>query len=228
MNLQDRMEHIHAGILARKNLTPTIAPALTREEKEKLQKIEQSLQQVPLMYRGKNFADFNIDYTEQMKVKAIALRYVETFATRLQNGNAILFSGSPGTGKTLLALIIHQALSKAGHYVHYEPGLQFLRTLQEKNMESTTAFSKLSHFYQSMDLLIIDEAAQGRVKGSELLDWEKEMLFTIANVRNQAKLPTLLITNLNKENFYDALSLRIAERFMQQAITLAFNWKSYR
>jgi DNA replication protein DnaC len=238
MNLQQRMEKIHTSIKTRSIETPVanILPydemrlRLIKEDAVRIRstQIEQCIEKLPPIFRDKTFDDFNVDYPEQMAIKSIAMRYAHTFQERQQSGTNLLFCGSPGTGKTLLALILYQALVRDGFRVHYEPTLQFLRVLQEKNLQSAKEFSNQLNFYKHAQLLIIDEATCGRVKGGELLAWEKETLFALMNMRYSQGLCTLFISNKDKMDFAHLLSERIAGRVMQSSITLAFNWPSYR
>jgi DNA replication protein DnaC len=123
---------------------------------------------------------------------------------------------------------MYQVLARDGFKMHYEPTLQFLRTLQEKNLQSAKEFSNQLDFYKQVQLLILDEATCGRVKGGELLAWEKETLFALLDMRYNHGLCTLCISNKDKTAVMHALGERIAGRLLQHSITLAFNWPSYR
>ncbi len=198
------------------------------EEKRRLEHISHALKYIPLVFQGKTFSDFHIDYSEQEKIKQVAMRYVSSFAERNKEGAGLIFLGQPGTGKTLLSLIIHQALIERNIAIRYESSLQFLRLFRDKNFESSAAFETLLASYQRYPLLIIDEVTESRVSGNLLAAWEKEILFALIDARYQNFLSTIVISNRNKEKFVAQLGERSAGRLLERNIALAFNWNSYR
>ncbi len=239
MNLQQKIEKIRAAalssppVLQNEVIEPYELLRLKgiRQEAEKRSQecIQAFLEEVPSLFRGKTFDDFKVDYPEQKRVKELTERYVATFADRLKEGANLLFEGRSGTGKTLLSLIIYQVLAQAGFTVSYKPSLQFLRIFREKNFESQAAFESLLASYKRIQFLIIDEATESLVTGGPLSNWEKEMFFSLINARYQeGNLCTLLISNRSRAGLIDRLGERIVGRLMQNSITLAFNWNSYR
>lgn len=201
-----------------------------REEQEKrcAEIVLQQIQKIPSRYRGMDVDDFKVRHAEQAHVKSVVERYLSTFTDRLNEGTNLIFLGNPGTGKTMLSLILYQALVQKGFSVCYEPSLQFLRLCRDKNFESYSAFESLLTHYQRMQLLIIDEVSEGQVRGGVLTDWELMMLFTMINARYQQTLCTLVISNRSKKIFTERLGERLTGRLMQNGIELAFNWNSYR
>jgi DNA replication protein DnaC len=160
--------------------------------------VETSLAKIPPRFLNKTFADFKVDCLQQDKVKKAAESYVATFKERLLEAACLIFLGKPGTGKTLLAFIMYQALVKAGFTVEYQPSLNFLRLLQEKQYESHTALEKMLKVYQQLPFLIIDEATEGCGKGTYPADWERHLLRMLIDVRYQANRCTLIISNRSK------------------------------
>jgi DNA replication protein DnaC len=129
----------------------------------------------------------------------------------------------------MLSLVLYQMLAKRGIRVSYEPSLRFLRLLQEKNFESHAAFENSLHYYRHLPFLVIDEVTEGFAgKGGTLSEWEKQMLFTLVEVRYQANLCTLMISNRTKEECMARLGEAIMDRMIQRNLVLAFNWRSYR
>lgn len=238
MNWQERIEQMRIASKSRQVVSVQgVADdyIARREEAAKLEverrgseQLARALQKVPQLFLGKTFADFNIDCPEQSTVKNIVMRYVSTFPARMASGQGLIFEGTSGTGKTLLALIVYQALAKAGFTVHYEPSLRFLRHLRDKSFESYAAFQQLLTTYERCQLLMLDEVTEGIVKGGDLTAWEKEMLFALIDSRYQKKLCTLVMTNCHQSLFLDRLGNRITSRLREKSIFLAFNWDSYR
>jgi len=229
MNLQERVEKIRVAFSNRNYDVMRQEGILEIEEKRHQDRMEKFLKSVPSLFLGKSFDDFRVDYPEQDRVKKIAQRYADSFKERLENGNNLLFLGNPGTGKTLLSLILYQTLAKSGFIVHYEPSLHFLRLFRDKSFESHQAFEKILDYYTRMEFLIIDEATESRVTGNDLCHWEKENLFSLVNSRyQQSKLCTLFISNLSEKEVEKKIGERIMGRLMQDSISLSFNWQSYR
>jgi DNA replication protein DnaC len=234
MDLAKKMEKIGSALKA-KNANGKADFDLMRKEaieesnaEIQFQVIKRFLEMVPTIYYGKKFDDFKVDYPSQKRIKEIAMRYVDTFQERKQEGMNLIFTGSSGTGKTLLSLIMYQALAKKNVRVRYEANLQFLRDFRDRNFLSNESFKQIVNNYREIEFLVIDEVTEGLVKGGELCQWEKEMLFTIINMRYQANLCTLVITNRDINDFKTQMTDRIAGRLLEKGLTLAFDWSSYR
>jgi DNA replication protein DnaC len=213
----DQLEIIHAESLK------------AEQKKQQAERTEHLLQRVSPRYRGKTFDDFKIDHSSQELIKKTAIRFVETFEGRRRDGSCLKLLGNVGTGKTFIALIMYQALAKIGYSVHYESSLHFLRKIQDKNYESDSAFQGLLDYYKRIQFLIIDEATEGfGGKNGCLADWEKQLLFTLIDMRYHEELCTVVISNRNKQEMIERLGERTVDRLSENGITLAFNWNSYR
>ena len=197
-------------------------------EKRQAEKLEQMLQFIPLRFKGKILADFREDYSSQAHIKRIIERYIATFPERLAIGNCLVFHGKPGTGKTMLSLLVYEALARASFTVGYESSLQFLRRFREKEFESDAAFNGLLESYLRKSLLIIDEVTEGVGKNNFPADWERKLLFTLVNTRYEKNLCTIVISNRSKDEMVERLGEPIIDRLSENGLFLAFNWNSYR
>lgn len=208
--------------------------ALTREAikrddaQRRIERIGTFLKAVPDRFYGKTQDDFHLDYPEQSRCKKIAHNFIASFPERLKEGTCLKFLGHSGTGKTLLSLIIYQALAKAGFSVKYESSLHFLRQFQEKEFESHAAYQSLLASYLRIQFLVIDEVSVGIGKAGHPADWQRSHLYTLINQRYINRLPTLIISNHNQDELVERLSEPTIGRLSENGITLAFNWKSYR
>jgi len=198
------------------------------DEKKQNEYLEDVLNEIPLRFRHKSFADFEIECTAQAEVIKIIESYANTFSDRLLEGSSIIFLGVPGTGKTLLAFILYQHLVKSGFRAEYQPSLHFLRLLQEKQFESYHAFGSLLKFYKELPLLIIDEVTEGSGKGAHPADWERHLLRMLIDARYQENRCTLVITNRSRKELIERLGEPTVDRLSEKGISLAFNWNSYR
>ena len=65
-------------------------------------------------------------------------------------------------------------------------------------------------------------------KDGQLAGWEKQMLFTLIDMRYLEKLCTTVISNRSKEEIIERIGERTTDRLSENGITLAFTWESYR
>lgn len=198
-------------------------------EKERLSRVQQEIEMIPLRFRNKKFKDYLTACADQVKIKAICERFFQTFDERCETNTSLMFLGKPGTGKTFLSLILHQNLIQNRFTVKYEPNLQFLKILQEKRFESDAAYQRYLSLYQSFDLLILDEISESLSKNGMPTEFEKKLLFDVINRRYQEKKGcTLIISNRSKKELVKRLGAQIIDRLSENSITLIFNWESYR
>jgi DNA replication protein DnaC len=195
--------------------------------KRKLTVINHYLEQVPIRFKELGFDNYKIVYPEQSMIKKVVERYVTTFQQRFDKGDGLLFTGLPGTGKTMLSLIIYQYLAKAGFTVKYQPSLHFLKLLHEKQFESSAQFRKELDYLVQPQLLIIDEASTGCGKNGFPAGWERELLFTIINERYQNEKPILVISNHNTQQLIERVGEATVDR-LSESVILAFDWGSFR
>lgn len=197
-------------------------------EKRHRDSVARYMSKVAPRFSGKTFVDFRLDYEGQVRVKTITSCYVSTFKDRLEEAACLIFLGKPGTGKTLLALIMYQALAETGWQVEYQPSLNFLRALQERQYESYAAFDRCLDHYRKLPLLIIDEVTEGCGKGAYPADWERHLLRQLIDERYQAKRCTLIISNRNNQELIERIGEPSVDRLLECGSMLAFSWQSYR
>lgn len=197
-------------------------------ELRKAEKIARDLQKIPLRYQQYSWQEYTAQTPAQQKVKAVVMRYVETFTERLQEGSNLIFYGNPGAGKTLLSFLIYQELIKKDVSCHFESSLKFLRILQDKRFESDIAYSPLFNQYTNVPFLILDEITEGCGKGGFPSDWEKQLLHQIIDKRYQEMRCTLVISSRSLDEINARLETPIMDRLSHKGIFLNFNWSSYR
>lgn len=177
----------------------------------------------------KTFDDFIVDenFPNQQHAKDMFIRLSKS----LDDGTAfnIIAMGNPGTGKTLLAsaLIESQLPSKR---VYMVKAIDLMRQLKEtfrkfKDSKRTdpTERSLIEH-YSNLPLLIIDEI--GLQFGS---DTEKIFIFDIIDGRYQNMLPTVLMSNLDRENIKKLIGERVIDRLREGGgKVVPFDWDSKR
>lgn len=170
-----------------------------------------------------NYEAVNDDAGRCLKLcKAYAAKWPE----RLKQGGGLVMCGKPGTGKNHLALAIakHVILEHQNSAL-FTTALRIARLFKStwsKNSERTEA--EVIRIYTDPELLIIDEV--GVQFGSEA---EKLILFEIINTRYERMMPTILISNLPKDELSAFIGERVIDRMNDGGgCTLAFTWDSYR
>jgi DNA replication protein DnaC len=177
------------------------------------------------------FADVSLDNYKPVNDEAarclkLCKAYASKWPERLKQGGGLVMCGKPGTGKNHLALaiakhVINEHLSPAMFTTALRIARMFKSTWS-KNAEMTE--QEVISAYTSPDLLIIDEV--GVQFGS---DSEKLILFEIINTRYEKMRPTILISNLPKDELSAFIGERVIDRMNDGGgCTLAFTWDSYR
>ncbi|WP_252108816.1 MULTISPECIES: ATP-binding protein [unclassified Halomonas] len=195
----------------------------SRRRLEKLR--EESL--IPRRFVDKSLDGFHARDRDQAYVLNVCRAYVSKFDERLAQGGGLIFTGSVGTGKSHLAYAIGNALLAGGRVVMGIDVYELIDLIKERAFSKEKGASEreaIRAFVSGLDLLILDEV--GAQLGTE---WERLMLFKIINERYKQMLPTILISNLEREQLDDYLGKRIIDRMQEGGgTTLKLDWGSYR
>lgn len=161
----------------------------------------------------------------QHKAFNVCKLFAERLAHRLSegpNGNVgLLMLGLPGCGKTHLAYAIlnHVKSTCPGYYVTARELMDFMR---ERGDESNQVSDRMRGL-QSCSVLVIDEI--GRSFGT---DFERKTLRDIYDARQNRDLPTILITNCDRQELSEVLDDTFVSRLKKLAYDLVFDWDDYR
>jgi len=127
----------------------------------------------------------------------------------------LVFQGVNGCGKTHLAAAIVNY-----RYQHRQPALfvvvpDFLDHLRSTfSPESKTSYDQLFETVKNTPLLVLDDFGR-----QTTAPWPKEKLFQVINHRYNARLPTVVTTNLST----DEMDSPISSRFVDPKISVLFN-----
>jgi DNA replication protein DnaC len=108
----------------------------------------------------------------------------------------LVFQGLPGTGKTHLAAAIaneREAAGQPAYFVTAPDLLDYLRAAYAP--DSKVSYDKVFEAVRAAPLLVLDDL--GSHSGTP---WAQEKLFQLLNYRYNAKLPTVITTNLLLED----------------------------
>lgn len=192
-----------------------------REANTRLYHLQQAA--IPQRFIERTLDTFKATTPEQQHAFRIATDFASNFEAHYKKGSWLVFSGLPGTGKSHLAAGILQAIMPAylGKYFTCMEVIQYIRSTWRKESEASEV-DVLSEF-ASLPLLVIDEI--GMQYGTES---EQNHLFDVLDRRYRDMMPTILLTNQNKDGFRQYVGDRIYDRMTECARWVPFAWDSYR
>ena len=192
-----------------------------REANTRLYHLQQAA--IPQRFIERTLDTFKATTSEQQHAFRIATDFASNFESHYKKGSWLVFSGLPGTGKSHLAAGILQAIMPAylGKYFTCMEVIQYIRSTWRKESEASEV-DVLSEF-ASLPLLVIDEI--GMQYGTES---EQNHLFDVLDRRYRDMMPTILLTNQNKDGFRQYVGDRIYDRMTECARWVPFAWDSYR
>ncbi len=204
-----------------KDLEENLRRQALREAGETASRIERA--GIPQRFIGRTLQTFKAVTTEQQHAFRVAMDFASAFEGHYRKGSWLVFSGLPGTGKSHLAAGILQAIMPAyvGRYYTCMEVIQLIRSTWRKGSESSEVdvLAELSR----VPLLVIDEI--GMQYGTE---GEKNHLFDVLDRRYRDMMPSILLTNQDKDGFREYVGDRIYDRMTECARWVPFTWDSYR
>lgn len=178
---------------------------------------------IPTRFVGKTFESYRTEGDGQAKALRICREYAENFPRHLRTGSSLILSGMPGTGKSHLAGAVLQSILPA-HIGVYVTLMDLIRTLRDTwRRDSEVSETQMLARFQAIPLLVIDEI--GVQYGT---DGERSILFDVLDRRYREMRPSILMTNLGKEEFRAAIGDRVFDRLTEVARWVSFDWPSYR
>ena len=187
---------------------------MQKYENEKLQKqYEQS--GVPEKFFKQSFETFEVGREQEMD----AYDVVRNFADNPKN-KVLALCGNNGNGKTHLGCsVIRQC---GGEYI--TSSMLCIKYDSATGFNANMTREQILHHYSKVKMLVIDECCKYFLK-EEL---EKFLLMQIICMRYENGLPTVLISNANKESFIKFLGKAVYDRLTEVCTTVEFNWESRR
>jgi DNA replication protein DnaC len=137
--------------------------------------------------------------------------YVRAVGERLDEGRGIWFTGTVGTGKTTLAMLVSKAAMDADRTVAIYSLPRLLALLRESfNDGAQYSLNELIDRLSSVDLLHIDD-----VGAEQSSPWVLEQLYSIVNTRYEDGKALLLTTNLDHEALTEQIGPRTVSRIYE-------------
>ena len=186
-------------------------------------KINACDQTIPDRFRGVSFSDMRAANQSHEKIIRASQRYAEKFSDALRIGHCLFFIGSYGTGKTSMACAIAREVYSRGYRVTYSRVLDLIDSIKDKTFRQKLSEHQALNSFTQTDLLIVDEFGVQRSSEYELM-----ILTEILSRRDDAKKPTIFISNLNLSGVKEIIGDRVFDRVRGSSSIFACEWPSFR
>lgn len=153
---------------------------------------------------------------------SVCKRYVNKFQELYKQNQGMMFYGSTGTGKTVMAHCVANELINRLHSVA-SISLAKILGLGVKNQEEEADIMKK---IRSAELLIIDDL--GAERGT---DYAQEFVFNVIDTRCNCEKPMIITTNLDLQDMQNCTEMkykRIYERIIDTCYPIEFKGPSWR
>ena len=178
---------------------------------------------VPRRFKGKRLRDVQVRDNDIRHALESITGYLKTFSERMELGASGFLCGNCGTGKTLLACIIIEAVCRQGHAGHYTTAFKMIQQIR-KGYGRDGSVNQYIREYVKKPLLVIDEI--GVQHGSQD---ERVLLYQVIDDRYNDIKPTILISNSKNPVQDGYLDMRIIDRLKDGGgFSITFNGKSFR
>ena len=195
---------------------------LERERRRWMAKINGAL--IPERFKDRTLESYVAKTSGQQKALAFAKEYAENFDLVSKQGRSAIFVGKVGTGKTHLAVGIALSIMQQQRSSLFVTVQRLIRRVKDSWHTKEETESQVIDVFASPDLLVLDEV--GVQFGSE---FEKQVLFDVLNTRYENKKPSILLSNIPKEQLSDYLGERVTDRLRENGgKVIGFDWESYR
>ena len=194
-------------------------------EPDRLIAMRRNLADIPKRYWNANIWKWRTVYPAMKVVSRVARGYCTNFEAALDTGQGMIFTGNPGTGKTHVACAIANHVMGKGATALYSTATDFLvRVRNTYNSGSSETEKQVYEVFESPDLLVMDEI--GRNQETE---HSVATLFNMIDQRYRAMKPTILVTNLDKDQTVKLLGKALVSRFREGGgKMLGFSWPDLR
>ncbi|WP_302554096.1 ATP-binding protein [uncultured Bilophila sp.] len=185
---------------------------------------------IPLRFFESEFSGYIVQdaCSEYAKARGKVLEVCRAYAGRFPEhaalGRSMIFTGAPGTGKTMLACIIAKSVIERGMSAKYATVYRLVGEVKDTYGRSSETERDVFARYIAPDLLVLDEV--GMQYGT---DTERLALWEVMNGRYESMKPTILVSNLTAEEMSGYVGDRVIDRMRENGgAVLAFTWESFR
>ena len=177
---------------------------------------------IPREYQDASFQHTNVNGLPRDAVARVR-GYVDTLDERLAAGDGLWISGSIGTGKTWLAMLVARYAIERGNGVAVYSVPRLLSEIRRTyDGEGTTTLDLLDQLTE-VSLLVLDDVGTERSN-----PWVLEQLYTIINERWQERRAIVLTTNLDPVQMQDQIGERAVSRLVGMCETVLVDGVDHR
>ncbi|WP_022928897.1 ATP-binding protein [Patulibacter americanus] len=177
---------------------------------------------IPREYQDASFEHSNVSGMPRDAVARVR-RYVDTLDERLAAGDGLWISGSIGTGKTWLAMLVARYAIERGQAVAVYSVPRLLSEIRRTyDGEGTTTLDLLDQLTE-VTLLVLDDVGTERTN-----PWVLEQLYTIINERWQERRAIVLTTNLDPMQMEAQIGERAVSRLVGMCETVLVDGVDHR
>ena len=170
------------------------------------------------------FKDMDTRQEESRQAVELSKYYLDNFREFSTRGASGFFSGGVGTGKTRLACIICENVSKMGFKAKYITAWQMIQDIRTAYSDKSTSIQSMVSKYILCDFLVIDEV--GVQSGT---NDERVLMYQVIDGRYNHVKSTILISNSKNPVKDGHLDQRTIDRLKEGGgFSMTFNGESYR
>jgi DNA replication protein DnaC len=181
--------------------------------------------EIPARFVACDLSSFVAGVQKQRTVLQACKDYADGFEGALSDGRCLILSGTPGSGKTHLAVaVLRAAMAKGatGRYATVMGMLGRIKATYGKDPEETER--QAAEAFVSPDLLVLDEVARQTDS-----NYEHMQVFHVLNARYNEGKPTVIVSNLSGRELRGFLGEAVWDRLRENGgKVLACDWESHR
>jgi DNA replication protein DnaC len=149
--------------------------------------------------------------------------YVDRIDDHLAAGRGLWLMGSPGTGKTTLAMLVSKAALDRGHSVAIYSLPRLLNEIRDTHRAERSHVELLDRL-TAVDLLHVDDVGAERST-----DWVLEELYSIVNARYEEQRSMLITTNImDRDKLCEQITPRTVSRLTEMCDELPLHGYDHR
>lgn len=165
---------------------------------------------IPKRFADKGFDNFRVPKGDKLRAEVLrsAHAWAQSFTPSEQG---LMLRGSPGSGKTHIAVAILRAVLDRGYsgiYWNFSDLLERIRNTFGGGSDTTQ--EELLGPMESLDLLVLDD-----VGAESTSDWVRDRLYLIINRRYEAARPLVITTNCSEAELAARVGPRTASRLYE-------------
>jgi DNA replication protein DnaC len=196
-------------------------------QREKLAQISKRLESLAIgvRFRSCSWDDYQAKTLPMQHVLSTAKEFADNFWSHSATGTNMMFLGSTGTGKNMIAALICMDVVQSGHTAVHTTAMKLVRRIKETmSFDSKITEQQAIDSFTAPSLLVIDEIGVQFCSPTEKL-----FLTEVINDRVEARRPTILISNLTVPEMEEVVGRRVVDRFYEgESKFLVFDWPSFR